>query len=36
MGMGACQQKKVKKCQAPIKLGQPFLAPELRAEKVRT
>ena len=32
MGMGVFQQKEPKKCQAPIKLAQPFPAPELRAE----
>ena len=35
MGMGVFQQKE-QKCQAPTKLAQPFLAPELRAEKLRT
>ena len=30
------RKKKTKKCQAPIKLAQPFSAPELRAEKLRT
>ena len=30
MGMGVFQQKEPKKCQAPIKLAQPFPAPELR------
>ena len=32
MGMGVPAER-TKKCQAPIKLAQPFLAPELRAEK---
>ena len=32
MGMGVFQQKEPKKCQAPIKLAQPFPAPELRVE----
>ena len=36
MGIGVFQQKEPQKCQAPIKLAQPFPAPELRAEKLRT
>ena len=32
MGMGAFQQEKTKKCQAPIELPQPFAAPEFRAD----
>ena len=32
MGMGLFPAERTKKCQAPIKLAQPFPAPELRAE----
>ena len=32
MGMGGFPAERTKKCQAPIKLAQPFPAPELRAE----
>ena len=33
---GVFQQKRTKKCQAPIKLAQPFPVPKLRVEKIRT
>ena len=35
-GHGGLPADRTKKCQAPIKLAQPFPAPELRAEKSRT
>ena len=34
MGMGGFPAERTKKCQAPIKSGQPFPAPELQAEIV--
>ena len=36
MGMGVFPGERAKNCQAPIKSGQSFPAPELRAEKIRT
>ena len=34
MGIGVFPAERTKKCQVPIKLAQPFPAPELRAEKL--
>ena len=35
MGMGVCPAERAKRSQAPIKLAQPFMAPESRAGESR-